>query len=264
MTLKLIKLKTISLFQLIKKTQKNNINTNSDEKCSNTISIDEESENKDIVININKAEQLNDSFQNIQNQKETNSENTYSKLNKTNNTNISNNDNLGNLNLNTDSSNNLISNSHSNILDFNLNFPLNNNYFKEQNNRVLIDLQNLYYVTVNNLFDNFYDFIVYLHYINKINKSKRQNDKLINTFYLSIMFHFKDKIINEIKKIGIIQKLIFQIYNKLSITFNHISNEFVLKFQNIYNEFEENFKMFENNIKKFIENINYYYNYLID
>ena len=247
-----------------KETTKNNINTNSDEKCSNTISIDEESENKDIVININKADQLNDSFQNIQNQKETNSENTYSKLNKTNNTNISHNDNLGNLNLNTDSSNNLISNSHSNILDFNLNFPLNNNYFKEQNNRVLIDLQNLYYVTVNNLFDNFYDFIVYLHYINKINKSKRQNDKLINTFYLSIMFHFKDKIINEIKKIGIIQKLIFQIYNKLSITFNHISNEFVLKFQNIYNEFEENFKMFENNIKKFIENINYYYNYLID
>ena len=107
-----------------KEIAKNNVNTNSDEKYSNTISIDEESDNKDIVININKAEQLNDSFQNNQNEKETNSENTYSKINKTNKSNISNNDNLGNLNLKTDNSNNIISNNPSNLFDFNLNSQL--------------------------------------------------------------------------------------------------------------------------------------------
>ena len=250
-----------------KEIAKNNVNTNSDEKYSNTISIDEESDNKDIVININKAEQLNDSFQNNQNEKETNSENTYSKINKTNKSNISNNDNLGNLNLKTDNSNNIISNNPSNLFDFNLNFPLNNlknNFFQEQKFKVLIDLQSFYYNIVNNLFDNFYDFIIYLHYINKINKSKRQNDKLMNTFYLSIMFHFKDKIIDEIKRLGIIQKMILQIYNQSSISFKHFSNELIFKFQNMYNEFEENYTIFENNVKKFIETINYYYNYLID
>ena len=242
-----------------------NINNNSDEKFSNTISIDEESDNKDIVININKAEQLNDSFQKFQNKKEINSENTNSKVNNINKSNISNSptENLENLHLNNDYSNNQFSNNFPNHYDFNLNSPVKNNYYQEQN-IIIIYLQNLYYFTVNSLFDNFYDFIIYLHYINKINKSKRQKDKLINTLYLSIMLHFKDKIVEEIKRLGQIQKLILQIYNKLLISFNHFTNVFILKFQNIYNEFEENYKLFENKVKKFIENINYYYNFLID
>jgi len=70
---------------------------------------------------------------------------------------------------------------------------------------------------------------------------------------LSILFHFKDKIIAGINKLTYIQKTIIKYDKNLSNLFNISSNKYLSIFSKLEKEYEENFNFFENKINNFMK-----------
>ena len=227
-----------------KKTMKN-IN---EKKNSNNILLDEDL-NKDIIIDINNNEKTSENI--IENNQSEN-------LNKINsNTQNSQKDNLES----PDSNRNL-------NINFTNNFSIFSDSFSNKNllNRdtaLLFEIKNYYNFSINKLSQIFIEFLIYFNYSNYLNKTRSHGDKN-KIIYTVILFHFKDKIINQINYLELIQKTIKIYYKNFLNSFNQCSNEYLSTFQKLTDEFDENFQTFQNITNKFIEDINNYYNSLKD
>ena len=222
------------------------------DKNSNDLTIDENS-NKDIIISIDKESKE------IENKESFSIKSSISNshINCLNNNIHSNNDYLNNENLN-----NNISKNNLNENNLNVNNNIKNDYLDHIQLGIINELLKLFKITHENLSQNFFNLIIYLRYANTLNESRKRRDKIIEIVYLSILFHFKDKIIAGINKLSYIQKTIIKYYKNISNLFNISSNKYLSIFSNLEKEYEDNFNFFENKINKFNENFINYYNSL--
>ena len=222
------------------------------DKNSNDLTIDENS-NKDIIISIDKESKE------IENKESFSIKSSISNshINCLNNNIHSNNDYLNNEN-----PNNNISKNNLNENNLNVNNNIKNDYLDHIQLGIINELLKLFKITHENLSQNFFNLIIYLRYANTLNESRKRRDKIIEIVYLSILFHFKDKIIAGINKLTYIQKTIIKYYKNISNLFNISSNKYLSIFSNLEKEYEDNFNFFENKINKFNENFINYYNSL--
>lgn len=229
--------------------EKKTIKNINEKKNSNDILFDEDL-NKDIIIDIN-----NDTEKTSENIFENNQSENLNKI--TSNTQNSQKDNLESPN----------SNKNLNI-NFTNNFSIFSDSFSNKNllNRdtaLLFEIKNYYNFSINKLSQIFFEFLIYFNYSNYLNKTRSHGDKN-KIIYTVILFHFKDKIINQIHNLELIQNKIKICYKNFLNSFNQCSNEYLSTFQKLTDEFDENFQTFQNKTNNFIEDINNYYNSLKD